>query len=171
MHDTHEGETTTYSYSVWCTGERELYDLEEDPHQVRNLLAPLNAEGPFAPFDATASPDADVDATATVLPTDLQRVLHRLDALLLVLKACTGQACHQPYKELFPHLTDSAGEIFKFSQTLDPRFDAYFAALPKARFSQCALGYQTRLEKPDWKSEWAFRPSASASRLVLQDGM
>jgi hypothetical protein len=40
-------------------------------------------------------------------------------------------------------------------------------------FCQCALGYQTRLEKPDWKSEWAFRPSASAStsRFVLQGGL
>lgn len=141
MHDEHNG-PVTYSYSVWCTGERELYDLVADPYQVNNLVAPLNALGPFADFDA--------------LP-HLQKLLHRLDALLLVLKTCVGESCHAPYSVIFPSIEATGGQVYRLDQALDPKYDAYFAQLPKVRYTHCALGYQTRLEKPDWSAELAFR--------------
>lgn len=147
VHDEVHGRATTYSYSVWCTGERELYDLQRDPHQINNLLAPLNAAGPFADFGANGANGKPL------LSTTLQRTLHRLDALTLVLKSCVGDVCTKPYSALFPGLLE---DIYRFSQVLDARFDSYFEGLPKVHFSECALGYQTRLEKPEWAPELAF---------------
>jgi hypothetical protein len=163
IHDDVAGKPVTYSYSVWCTGERELYDLVADPYQINNLLAPLNSAGEFRPFDT-----ADAADGASLVPHKLQRVLHRLDALLLVLKTCTGTACTQPYAALFPHLT-AGSEIYRFAQITHPRFDAYFAALPKVRFDKCVLGFQSRLEKPEWSEEWAYGAlSGSAPQFVVQ---
>lgn len=128
----------TWSYSVWCTGERELYDLHEDPHQVRNLLAAHNGRGPFAAFGPLA------DHT--------RRVAERLDALTLVLKTCVADACRRPFAVLFPR-----GEAGSFAEALEPRFDAYFANLPRVQFKECALGFQSRLEKPEWEHHLAYK--------------
>ncbi|WVQ83467.1 hypothetical protein IAT38_005608 [Cryptococcus sp. DSM 104549] len=164
VHDTDpanpNSQPLTYSYSVWCTGERELYDLTADPHQINNLLAPLNTAGPFAPFNTTTTSSASGSThhPTSLVPHDLQRLLHRLDALLLVLKRCTGPACHAPYAQLFPassaHLT--GGEIYRLDQALEERYDGFFEGLPKARFAECALGFLEELEKPDWEEEWGY---------------
>jgi hypothetical protein len=64
--------------------------------------------------------------------------------------------------------------VFRLSQALEHRFDGYFSALPKVRFSQCTLGFQTRFKKPEWRSEWAFGARASSgagSGFVLQGGV
>jgi N-acetylglucosamine-6-sulfatase len=132
----------------------------QDPHQVRNLLAPLNDHAPFAPFDAVS-----FETNRPILSKDRQRLLNRLDALVLVLKTCVGETCHQPYKALFPDIASTGQEIYSLSQALDPRFDEYFQGLPKVIYSKCALGYQARLEKPDWSSKLAFR---AARGLVVQ---
>ena len=153
VHDEANGRPATYSYSVWCTGERELYDLVEDPKQVRNLLARLNDLGPFAEFDAKDKHGKHV------LSHKNQKLLERLDSLLLVLKTCVGEACHKPYKSLFPASSFSAtgGEVYSLDQVLDNRYDAYFHKLPRVKYSKCALGYQSRFEYPEWKDEWAFQ--------------
>jgi N-acetylglucosamine-6-sulfatase len=156
VHDEQDGQPTTYSYSVWCTGERELYDLVTDPHQVRNLLAPLNSLGPFASL------------SSDILPSHTQKLLDRLDALLLVLKTCTGEVCHRPYSALFPDISATGGEIFNLSQALDERYDAYFASLPKVQYSKCELGYQARLEKPDWHDRLAYRGKHVRNGFVVQ---
>lgn len=156
----------TFSYSVWCTGERELYDLVSDPHQVRNLLAPLNAAGPFAAFDTRSE-----DGTPLV-SLRLQRALNRLDALLLVLKTCSGTVCTNPYAALFPDLA-AGEEVYRYAQVTHPRFDAYFSSLPRVRFAECALGFQSRLERPEWDDKLAFGAglvgdSLRDSRFVVQ---
>ncbi|OXB34748.1 hypothetical protein LQV05_003143 [Cryptococcus neoformans] len=167
IHDKHHGKSHSLSYSVWCTGERELYDLDKDPKQINNLLAPLNQLGAFAPFNSTIS------NSEPVLSHHLQNLLNRLDALLLVLKRCTGEACHNPYRELFPSSQATGGEIFKFSQILESRFNAFFKDLPKVQFDKCALGFQEELEKPDWKKEWAYgsdaRDNFIGGGIVFQD--
>jgi hypothetical protein len=141
--DTVHGRKTSYSYSVWCTGERELYDLEADPLQTDNLLAGLNEAGPFADFSLLSSAS----------------LLTRLDALLLVLKTCVGDSCRRPWAALFP-----SGEVKSLQDALDPTFDAYFHRLPRVRYDRCVLGYQARVEKPEWKDGWAYRPAG----LVVQ---
>lgn len=140
MHDEVDGNPLTYSYSVWCTGERELYDLNTDPYQVRNILAPLNAEGRFTPFNRSS------------LSTDNRRLVERLDGLLLVLKTCKGNSCRQPYHELFP----SEGKLHALSQVLDAKYDDYFANLPRVQWSECILGFQSRMEKPEWDPSLAY---------------
>lgn len=63
-------------FAVWCTGERELYDLKKDPHQLHNL------------YDNRDQ--------------NIQLLLDRLDALLAVLKSCRGHTCRNPWRVLHP---------------------------------------------------------------------
>ncbi|KAG2492464.1 hypothetical protein HYH03_009405 [Edaphochlamys debaryana] len=60
------------------------------------------------------------------------RVLDRLDAVLSALVHCRGTECRSPYGLLHP-----GGGVYNFTETLDPRFDAFYAALPKLRIAQC----------------------------------
>ncbi|EKD03024.1 arylsulfatase precursor [Trichosporon asahii var. asahii CBS 8904] len=156
-----------YSYSVWCTGERELHDLNEDPHQVRNLLKAHNDLGRFAAFNASAP--AAVSAASLDLASrglegsldeDTKRVAERLDALLLVLKTCQGQQCREPWASLFP-----TGEVTSFADALDAGYDGYFQNLPRVKFDECALGYQARRERPLWEDAWAWK---AQENMVVQ---
>ncbi|KII86595.1 hypothetical protein PLICRDRAFT_142944 [Plicaturopsis crispa FD-325 SS-3] len=143
FHNEDETGQSSYLYSVWCTGERELYDLVEDPHQMNNLLGRLNDMGPFTAFSQLSRDD-----------DNLHRLSTRLDALLLVLKTCQDAACTAPFASLFPD-----GEVFDFAGALQPGYDEYFASLPRVRYSSCELGYQTRFEEPRWRDAWAYRTS------------
>ncbi|PNW88048.1 hypothetical protein CHLRE_01g012100v5 [Chlamydomonas reinhardtii] len=62
-----------YKYTVWCQGNRELYDLAADPYELINRIN---------------------DAAA--------RVVDRLDAVLSALVHCSGVACRNPYSLLHP---------------------------------------------------------------------
>lgn len=150
MHDEVNGKPHTFSYAVWCTGERELYDLVSDPYQVRNVLAPLNDAGSFAPFDAAAA--AAGGKGKPVLDSETQRLLHRLDALTLVLKTCKGETCVHPYSAMFPD-----GKMTTLNEAMNKKYDDFFKNLPKVRFDHCMLGYQSRLEKPEWEDAWAYK--------------
>ncbi len=37
-----------YTFTRWCTGDTEVYDLAEDPHQMHNLVGAAGAQGAFA---------------------------------------------------------------------------------------------------------------------------
>ncbi|KLT43770.1 putative arylsulfatase precursor [Cutaneotrichosporon oleaginosum] len=135
--DTVHSRKTSLSYAVWCTGERELYDLEADPLQTANLLAGLNARGPFADF--------------ALLGAESAALLARLDALLLVLKTCVGDTCRRPWSALLPRAQT-------LQDALAAQYDAYFAALPRVRYAGCALGYRAEMEQPEWDGAWAYVP-------------
>ncbi|KAG1493387.1 hypothetical protein G6F47_009940 [Rhizopus delemar] len=62
-----------YMYTVWCTGEHELYDLKKDPFEMKNLYN-----------------SSDV------------KLISRLDALLVVLKSCRAHTCRDPWRTLHP---------------------------------------------------------------------
>ncbi|KAG2444332.1 hypothetical protein HXX76_001088 [Chlamydomonas incerta] len=62
-----------YKYTVWCQGNRELYDLAADPFELNNRIN-----------DASAG------------------VIDRLDAVLSALVHCRGVACRNPYSLLHP---------------------------------------------------------------------
>ncbi|PNW88050.1 hypothetical protein CHLRE_01g012126v5 [Chlamydomonas reinhardtii] len=64
---------TCYKYTVWCQGNRELYDLAADPYELSNRIttAPL-------------------------------RIANRLDAVLSALVHCSGASCRNPYSLLHP---------------------------------------------------------------------
>ncbi|KAG2447066.1 hypothetical protein HYH02_007817 [Chlamydomonas schloesseri] len=64
---------TCYKYTVWCQGNKELYDLAADPYELNNRIttAPL-------------------------------RIMNRLDAVLSALVHCSGASCRNPYSLLHP---------------------------------------------------------------------
>ncbi|GAA5836637.1 hypothetical protein JCM9279_000451 [Rhodotorula babjevae] len=129
-----EGEID-YSYAVWCTGEREIYDMSADPDQMHNLA--------LAPVD----------------PSSFTARLHtRLDALLLVLKSCSGDSCRDPWRSLFP-----AAGVRSLAAALDKRFDEYFADLPR----ECRLGFHRKLEAPFWTDGLAYGRAGPGAQLVL----
>lgn len=113
------GQNYSLYYSVWCTGEREFYDLHRDPGQMHNFFAdPKLAKG------------------YTIAERSWQQLIYRLDALLLVLKTCKGRTCVQPWNT---HHHD--GNVATFAEALNPRFDKYYINHAKVGFSSCELGY------------------------------
>ncbi|KAL0565432.1 hypothetical protein V5O48_016596 [Marasmius crinis-equi] len=124
-------------YGVWCTGERELYDLENDPYQLQNLAV---------------NNDASSDTSFSFSTTETSRIASRLDALLVVLKTCIGEACRDPWKAF----NISASSL---SDALDSQFDSYFDSLPRFKYSECRFGYLGEvIESPTWSEELAYKP-------------
>ncbi|KAK4052700.1 hypothetical protein OIV83_001987 [Microbotryomycetes sp. JL201] len=98
------------AYAVWCTGERELYDMSTDPDQMHNLLVG--------------------ETSKTVFTADEVKAIEtRLDGLLLRLKDCIGEECRQPWKSIFP-----SDQVSSLKQAVDIKFDEYFAGLPRVAY-------------------------------------
>ncbi|TKY88081.1 hypothetical protein EX895_003177 [Sporisorium graminicola] len=122
------------AYTVWCTGERELYDMHNDDVQMHNLLADLAL---YAELNSTR--------------TEPQRIASRLDALLLNLKTCSGSLCRRLWYNLFPE-----GQVTSLQQALQPQWDAYFDALPRVHSDNCRDGYFPAEEQPAWRNELVY---------------
>ncbi|KAL4794754.1 arylsulfatase [Aspergillus venezuelensis] len=114
-------------YSVWCNNEHELYDLNADPYQVNNLH-------PHASRPANLT---------TLLGHGIQRVIDRLDALLLVLKSCKGRTCIKPWEVLHP-----AGSVRNLLEALDTEYDAFYRDQPKVSYNRCEYAYVIEAEGP-----------------------
>ncbi|KAF9261445.1 alkaline phosphatase-like protein [Marasmius fiardii PR-910] len=131
-------------YGVWCTGERELYDLNTDPYQLHNLASNENEQA---------------NATRSFLFSSgyTTRIASRLDALLTVLKTCVGETCRDPWKALnLPQAGSSHSE--SLSGALDARFDTYFASMPKFGYKDCRYGYfGDANEYPTWSGNMSYR--------------
>ncbi|KAB5511536.1 arylsulfatase [Coniochaeta sp. 2T2.1] len=125
------GDTYNLYYSVWCTNEKELYDINQDPGQIRNLLDPR--------FESLAS-------EFSIAGRPQQEVLARLDALMMVLKSCKGDGCRDPWAVLQPSVAGVAGLV----DALAPEFDRFYAKQPKVRFDKCELGYIVESEGPQF---------------------
>lgn len=121
-------------YAVWCSNEHELYDLNSDPYRLTNLYPSSSS--------ATTKPSQQ-----QLLGRDVQDVVRRLDALVLVLKSCKGSVCVLPWNEL--HVT-SKNDIRTLQDALHPKFDQWFEQLPTVEFSWCALGYLIEAEGPQF---------------------
>ncbi|KAL3441786.1 alkaline-phosphatase-like protein [Aspergillus insuetus] len=104
-------------YAVWCTGDHELYDLNNDPYQMNNIYA-----------------------------TTPQTILDRLDGLLLVLKSCGGSTCIEPWKQLHPD-----GSVRTLRDALKPKYDVFYAGLPKVEYDFCVRGHVVAAEGPQWE--------------------
>lgn len=116
---------------------------------MNNLLAPLNTLGRLAPFDTLSK------AGNRLLDDPTVHLLHRLDALMLVLKTCKGATCADPYSKLLPPHPNH--KLSGFTQLLRPDLDNYFSRLPKVSFKACGLGYHRALEQPEWDDAWSPR--------------
>lgn len=123
-------ESADYSfyYSVWCTNEAELYDMKQDPGQLNNILGKSSAA---------------VQPSSLLLGRNLERVVERLDALMMVLKSCKGKECVDPWKSIHPR-----GDVRSLADAVSQHFDAFYAKQPKVSFSKCELGYIREAEGP-----------------------
>lgn len=119
----------SFYYSVWCDNEHELYDMLEDPYQINNLLARTT--------DITKAP------AIPLVGRPLNKLVARLDTLLLVLKTCVGVQCTKPWQQLHPK-----GNVQNLLQALNPKYDGFYSAQPKVSFSLCAAGYLKEYEGP-----------------------
>ncbi|KAI5366204.1 Putative sulfatase, alkaline-phosphatase-like, core domain superfamily [Septoria linicola] len=128
------GDEYNLLYTVWCTGEKELYDVHRDPHQVRNLLA----QGKIA-----------TPSDYHLAGRSLMDVVSRLDALLLVLKSCKSRSCHKPWETLHPN-----SEVTTLKDALRTRYDAFYELQPKVSFSSCPLGHLISEEGPQTANVW-----------------
>ncbi|TLD08896.1 uncharacterized protein PgNI_07143 [Pyricularia grisea] len=123
-------------YSVWCNNEHELYDLNADPGQMRNLLHP--------DYNAAAV------ANFTILGRSLPSVVARLDSLLLVTKTCKGSAaCTQPWVSLHPR-----GGVRTLADALSRRFDSFYEEeQPRVSFGWCVMGQILDAEGPQFEKD------------------
>ncbi|KAJ8081538.1 hypothetical protein PM082_007383 [Marasmius tenuissimus] len=123
-------------YGVWCTGERELYNLKDDPYQLHNLAL-----------------GDDTSSSFTFRTTQYTQTASRLDALLIVLKTCVGGTCQDPWKAF--NIPASS-----LTEALDSRYDAYFDSLPRFKYTECRFGYLGEaIEAPTWNASLAYPQS------------
>jgi arylsulfatase A-like enzyme len=128
------GKTHNLYYSVHCTHEHELYDLNTDPYQINNLLAPDSAATHASGFP-------------------IEKIVSRLDSLLFVLKSCNSQTCVRPWEALHP-----LGNVASLSDALSSRFDDFYTTSQRVHFDFCAMGQVPAAEGPLFNKEWdAFR--------------
>ncbi|KAE9982251.1 hypothetical protein BLS_003999 [Venturia inaequalis] len=120
------------SYTVWCEGDHELYNVLVDPGQMVNLLA------------ANSTAERLIPGLGSVA-----RVTARLDALLLVLKSCKGSSCRRPWASLHPN-----GGVQTLGDAMAERFDAFYVEKQaKVGFSRCELGYLIDAEGAQFEND------------------
>jgi hypothetical protein len=68
------GAHQSWVYTVWCSGERELYDTAADPYELLNIAHAANST----------------------------QLVNRLNALLMVTKSCEQNSCRDPWSLLKP---------------------------------------------------------------------
>ncbi len=139
-------------YAVWCTNEHELYDMSTDAQQVDNLLPHVLDISQIA-AQAQAPDDGDGDGNGNgkqLLGRPLQRVVARLDALLMVLKSCVGIECTDPWAQLHPQ-----GDVNSLQDALAEQYDQFYASQPKVMFSACKQGYLIEYEGPQQAIHYA----------------
>lgn len=136
-------------YSVWCMNSaHELYgtyiapingdtsakvsifqstDMTWDPYQMTNLH-------PGAPVEGNGT-NAYGSGMNTMLGRSIDELVHRLDALVLVLKTCVGDQCRWPWKQLH-----ADGKVNTMMDALDEQYDKFYAntyAIAKVGWEDC----------------------------------
>ena len=113
-------------YTVWCTGEKEYYDLVKDPFQIKNIYHETRPQ-----------------------------LLNRLDALLNVLRTCKGPTCRDPWSVIHPENKATEEEenkkhghghrqqhgVHSLTDALNKKYDRFYADLPKFKFDACIQYY------------------------------
>lgn len=81
--------------------------------------------------------------TYTIANRPLEKILPRLDALMLVLKSCNEDSCRRPWQQLHPD-----GRVKNLVDALDSSYDDFYSNQPKVSFSKCSLGHHLWAEGP-----------------------
>jgi arylsulfatase A-like enzyme len=118
------GEGYNLYYQIWCTNEHELYDMSKDPGQMHNLLE-------------------DASKVHVVFGFSMEKVVQRLDALLMVQKSCKGKSCREPWRSLHPD-----GQVLSLTDAMAERFDGFYEAQIKVQWDHCHNGYVPEAEGP-----------------------
>ncbi|KAL3476923.1 alkaline-phosphatase-like protein [Aspergillus californicus] len=127
-------------YSVWCNGEREFYNLKDDPLETVNLAANISQHESYSIADRP-----------------LQQIFQRLNGLMMVLKSCNEDSCRDPWAQLHP-----GGAVNSLADALNPSYDRFYANQPRVSFSECSLGYHIWAEGPQEFN--VFRNGSDSSR-------
>ncbi|KAJ4996315.1 Arylsulfatase [Colletotrichum sp. SAR 10_66] len=101
------GNEFSWLFVKWCTNEMELYNTQDDPYELVNLINSTD--------------------------TSLQRLLTRLNAIL-VTKSCTQGTCRDPWTVLQP---PNSSQITTLTEALSSDHDAFFASIPQVHFNGC----------------------------------
>ncbi|KAF2677191.1 alkaline phosphatase-like protein [Lentithecium fluviatile CBS 122367] len=133
------------SYTVHChRNAHELYDLSSDRVQMNNLH-------PSAPA-LTGDKNAFDSGATTLANFPIPKMLKRIDAALLVLKSCKGNAipCNKPWAQLHPD-----GNVNSLRDAMDQRFDQKYDELYKnykVKFTSCFKNGRIDIgaEGPQW---------------------
>ncbi|KAK5127400.1 hypothetical protein LTR85_006739 [Meristemomyces frigidus] len=140
------GEEYSFLYTVWCSGEHELYDLKKDPYEVNNLY-PASQETlavDALDFPSTSGSTAGLANNTTADTVQLRRLISRLDTLLVVLKTCKARECTHPWEILHP-----LGDVRDLKDALSARFDEFYEVQQeRVYFTQCEKGYIAESEGP-----------------------
>ncbi|KAF0323030.1 sulfatase [Colletotrichum asianum] len=106
------GNEFSWLFVKWCTNEMELYNTQDDPYELVNLINSTD--------------------------TSHQRLLTRLNAILLVTKSCTQGTCRDPWTVLQP---PNSSQITTLTEALSSDHDAFFASILQVHFNEC-MQYQ-----------------------------
>ncbi|CAN8101635.1 unnamed protein product [Discula destructiva] len=116
------GDQENWAYAVWCNGQTELYNVTADPYELTNL------------------------ARGDDISTSHQRVINRLNALLMVTKSCEQDRCRDPWAQLVPD--NNGTTLVSLVQALNETYDDFFEAFQKVTFSTCMEFQWTPAEEP-----------------------
>ena len=112
--------------------------VKTDPYQLKNLY--------------TSNPNGTANTTIALARSlsPLNLLETRLDALLFVLKTCKAKSCSEPWDTIFPN-----SNVATLANAMMPKYDQYFAELPRLAYSECAGGYLAEVEGPVWEEGMA----------------
>ena len=136
-------------YVVWCTNERELYDLNVDPGQTVNLATDFTS----AAYGETLFTTGRIGTSAEINGYPAVNVQNRLDALLMVLKTCKEGTCVQPWGFLHPK-----DDVKSLKEAMDAKYGCYYRSTIKIKFDGCAKGYLRDQEGPEADREGDIAP-------------
>ncbi|KAJ0362535.1 hypothetical protein COL154_006205 [Colletotrichum chrysophilum] len=106
------GNEFSWLFVKWCTNEMELYNTQDDPYELVNLINSTD--------------------------TSVQQLLTRLNAILMVTKSCTQETCRDPWAVLQP---PNSSQTTTLTEALSSDHDAFFASIPQVQFNEC-MQYQ-----------------------------
>lgn len=120
---------------------------QHDPYQIDNLLRHDTAK---LTNHSIALPGQHWQSLQNGI--EIERLVHRLDALLMVLKTCVGRQCTHPWEVLF-----SNGEVKNLYDAVAPEYDEFFETkVERVAFEKCEKGYIAESEGPVWNGSQVY---------------
>lgn len=101
---------------------------------------------PYHALFSQKAHNSDLGQDRTSSAHSLGHLLPRLDALLMVLKTCTGRICTHPWETLHP-----LKDVNNLSDALDKKFDHFYEEkVERVEFEKCEKGYILESEGAVW---------------------